>query len=459
MVFESEAILNENGDYKFDDFLYSFFLDLDPEMAEELTEIFTPLLENFDKDIDTLIREKLDLSLDSYALAANTVEGERLRSNASTHYTLMGLIGFAFGLVVLFCLIYALLYGTKRGVDRRIATNNNLIRYARRAEPATDFRITPFLPETLLCLLGSYLLYRSSTRFILLAFSFSFSSFLDINSALVQNQSLTQLFYVSMFLLYFLDFDTFLDDRRVQGKIALYFLCFVALHVVETSLITFFAESPSLVYQQFAQIKFPNMFGSICCYFIIMHFLFFTPKRVNTRKKLRIYRLCSLLPVLLIFGSKIIFNGGEKFFGWSLPIWLKYMFNGERITFSLLCVGYLFGLYFLRLFFEKRYGTENARKYFNGNRFLWQKNILTCLLVCVIALISYLFRNNPVASTLGLGEFKELLILLPLLLFYHPHKGPRNRLVDAFTMGVYLLALCYGYVVGGIILLLGFLTT
>lgn len=458
-TFQCTAVQKEDGSYEAGDFIPSFFVEVDEEKNEELLAILEPRAAVFDAEIEKLIEEKLGISLNLMSLCEEVSEAEDRISALSTRHILFLAGGFVAGLLVLFCLMYCLLYGTKNGEGGQIHPRGNLVHYARRAEPATDLKIPPFLPETALSLFGSYLLYRSSLRFIYLAISFSFTALMDVDTAMVQNQSLMQLFYVAMFLLYFLDFDSFMDDRRVQGRIIMYFLLYVALYTAEVLLITGFADSPSLVYQFLAQLRLPNMFGSICCYFIIMHFLFFTPKRITNRRRLIWYRLCSLIPVLIILGSKVIFNGAERFFGWDLPLPVKYLFNGERITFSLLCIGYLFGLYFLRLHFEKRYGTENAHKYFNGNRFLWQKNIMSCLLVLLIALLSYLLKDNAIASVLGVGESQTLLLLIPLLLFYHPHKGPRNRLVDFITMGAYLAALCYGYVIGGIVLLLGIIAT
>ena len=121
----------------------------------------------------------------------------------------------------------------------------------------------------------------------------------------------------------------------------------------------------------------------------------------------------------------------------------------------MLCVSYLFMLFFLRLFFERRYGTENARKIFNGNRFLWIKNGLTCLLILFIVVLNLLMGRGSQAVDFGWGQTTDLLLLVPLIFFYHPHKGPRSRLVDALTMTYYIFALSVGYVLAIIIVLLG----
>ena len=423
------------------------------EAPPEILSAISSHLNTFNRDIDNTIKELLGLDLD-HAELADQVYLVRSREEKST--LLYGgaiVTGSLLGLVFLFCLFYSLIYGTKKGVGKHFLTGSNMMDHFRQTSLKTDLRFTPFLPETFLSITGSLLLLFSSGRFVNLALSFTASPLMDISESLIFNRNMMQIFYIAMFLLYFIDFDTFLDDKRVLGRIVMYFLLYIGLYAVETVLVLTLAESPSLLFRALSQLRLPNMFGSICCYYIIMYFLYFTPKYINTRKRLLFHRLCSLLPVFVIFGSKLVFNGGEKYFGWKLPVAVKYLFNGERTTFSLLCIGYLFGTFLLRYYFEKRLGTESALRYFNGNRFLWLKNGLTCGLILIISLINWLCRNNSVAASFGLEESRDLVLLIPLILFYHPHKGPRNRFIDAFTMAVYFFALSFGYIRGGLILL------
>ena len=71
--------------------------------------------------------------------------------------------------------------------------------------------------------------------------------------------------------------------------------------------------------------------------------------------------VCCFIPVIILFGTYVIFNGANTSFGWNLPDWALYLFASERIPFSLLCVSYLFGVYFLRLFFAHN-ALQNVRR-------------------------------------------------------------------------------------------------
>ena len=53
-------------------------------------------------------------------------------------------------------------------------------------------------------------------------------------------------------------------------------------------------------------------------------------------------------------------------------------------------------------------------------------------------------------NKLGIGVNTGLIVLVPFLLFYHPHKGPRNLVVDYLTLGLYGLSLIWAYLFAAI---------
>ena len=106
-----------------------------------------------------------------------------------------------------------------------------------------------------------------------------------------------------------------------------------------------------------------------------MLFLFNNPKWANTTKRLITFRLLSLIPVTLIIITTIL-NYVSKMNNWNIPLWFAYLINTGRPQISILCILYLFGLYILRVAFKLRYGTDNCKKYFNGNRYMIYKKTL-----------------------------------------------------------------------------------
>ncbi len=427
----------------------------DQDLIENLHAIMLQHVDTFYTDMESLVEDRLDLNFDMQLLLRAACQAASRYQSVFYRSVIFLIAGGCLALFLLFCLIYCLIYGTKNGVVRRPMTNSNLVRYARHAEPRTDCRLTPFLPETVLSLTGSTILLLSSARILNYAIVFSGSATLDLSTVRVMNTQFMNYFYLGMFLLYFLDFDTFLDDIRVMGRIFLYLFLYLGLFALEFAVMSYLSAVNSPVFNLAAGFTPPNMFGTICLYFVIMLFLFFTPRFIKTKRRLIVYRLCSLIPVLIIFGTHFISKWSDLFFEEELPLWLRLMLNEEKIAFSVLCVGYLYLLYFLRLFYEHRYGTDSAQKIFNGNRFIWVKNGLSCLLIFLIVAVNQLLGLSSRALDFGWGQTTDLLLLVPLILFYHPHKGPRNRAVDAFTMAYYLFALSYGYFWAVVMILAG----
>ena len=451
-----EGLIDVRGETPVLERLYSKISSVeDPALKEQLSAVMLSEIGSYHSDIEDLIFSELGLKVDLEQLRTDSVAAYSSYQSGFILSIVFLVLGGCLALLFLFCLIYCLIYGTKKGVGRQVMTNNNLVRYAMRAEPKTDLRFAPFLPETLLSIVGSTILFNSSLRLLSYAAVFVGIGDMDLSTAGVLNTQLMNFFYLGMFLLYFLDFDTFLDDMRVMGRIFLYLFLYLGLYALEYGIMSYLESSGSPLYNFAASFTPPNMFGTITQYFVIMLFLFFTPRFVTTRKRLVAYRLCSLIPVLIIFGTHVISKGAKTLFDWDLPLSLRLLLSEEKIAFSVLCVSYLFMTFFLRLFFEHRYGTDNARKIFNGNRFIWIKNSLTCLLIAVIVGVNQLLGNNSQAVDFGWGQTTDLLLLTPLILFYHPHKGPRSRFVDALTMTYYLIALTAGYFLAVIVIVLG----
>ena len=408
------------------------------EVPEEYGRVVKEYADSFFADYDGLIREKLslDLSAEKIFTEAVTVTDrvDGIAQNAEIRY----FITIVTGLLSLFGLIYSFVYGTRNGKGRDFSRRLPDPRRGTR-EPRTDIRFFPFIPETVFEIIGIVLLAFASLRFqIYLVLAFMPGAGLAVDEIRNMYDFFMMIFYAGMFLLYFIDFDLFMDDRRVIRNFFAYLLVFVGLYLTEQIFLRMLNDE-SLLFSVIGT-KLPNMFGSISMYFLIMYLLYFTPKFINTRKKLVFFRSLSVVPVIILFGTYVIFNGANTSFGWNLPDWALYLFASERIPFSLLCVSYLFGVYFLRLFFIRRYGEEAARRLFNGNRFLFLKNGMACLIIIVLAVADQLIADIPGARSWGFGYMFFALFLVPLVLFYHPRKGPRNRIVDYVILVLYFLA-------------------
>lgn len=157
------------------------------------------------------------------------------------------------------------------------------------------------------------------------------------------------------------------------------------------------------------------------------------------------FRLLTIIPVSIIITNTLIFHFANTLWGWNLPNSVLFLFSSEKTQFSLLCVIYLLGLFFLKLYYEKKYGREKALTLMGGNRFLFAKNSIAALTVLFIGIMEIALSGSKNANTLGLGKYPFIIFLAPLLLFYHPHKGERNQTLDWTTLILYILSFAGGY--------------
>ena len=419
------------------------------EKYNEYITILSSKMDTFASDIDALISEKDPTFAPEIAEKAKLLnkylnEGNAKVNGVSIYSFIARYLGIVLSGLCVFITVFGFLYGTRKGVVVNYRPTQLEVPVDEVHRMKTDFHISPFIPETVLEFLGIILVFLGSLRVIVYGMGFANGTLGQI----ITNQvsiNYANLFMIGMFLLYFMDFDIFLDDKRVFRNIFLYLIVFICLYALE-NLLYRSINSGSIVGTFAATLKLPNMFSSIACYYFIMLFLFYTPQRIKKKSTLIIYRCCSIIPVGVIIAFWILYNGYNVLFTADWPLEVRNLFNGEKFPFSILAMTYLFSLFFLRLFFERKYGKEKATVFFNGNRFLWIKNILIVSIIIIIGVVELILKDNSVANKLGLGRYYIIFILIPFLAFYHPHKGPRNTPLDWTTLGLYLIAVLIAYV-------------
>jgi transcriptional regulator with XRE-family HTH domain len=441
--------------------------DMEAELPKEESDAVKKKMESHVLEVtgkfNTLIKE--NLSIKDYEFYSGLLT-DRLNGSKDNLFMEVFSLAMAIGGVVLvgtflFAIIFFLLFGKKKdlkailtrglNVDEELAMEPKPVERTFKT-PKKDIRFFPFIPETVFEIAGILLVFFGSMRVI-----YNVASVLLMNNTVNQaaydtvSNALFMFFTVGMFLLYFIDFDIFLEDRRCLRNFFLYGIVFFGLYVVECTLIEYLSNSRGIATIVTNYYVVPNNFGTISCYFGIMVFLFMHPKWVNTKTKMVIFRLLALLPIAWIFISSFIFRNYSSW-GWDLDTWQLYFFDSERPQFSVLCVSYLVGLYLMRRFFKWRYGRENAKRFFNGNRYYFLKNLLVCGIILILSLTEFLFRNAN-SDIKSMGGYWQIIFLVPFLLFYHPHFGRRNKFVDYLTLGLYFVFFGIGYLVAGCIVL------
>ncbi len=479
------------GEFYIDDYIMlenGENLDKESSLYKEVQGKMVEYINNVKSDFNLLIKEKLDLNYDFYdEILVDHASGAS--KNLEKEIISLVLIFSGIGLtgLFLFTIIFSFFFAIKNtksknttslelvsndvllnneekleeindkkeiGIKEKEVISNESFDYTKplgKRIPKKDIRFFPFIPETVFEIIGIILVMLGSVRIIYMIYYIFAGEGINQEAFNQISNGLFSTFTIGMFLLYFIDFDIYLDDRRSLRNIFGYFLVFIGLYFSECILIEYLIRMRGLFTIFGEKYIIPNNFGSISCYFAIMFFLFYNPKFLTTKKRTIIFRLMSIIPIVWVFVTTLIFEN-YKAWGWDLSLWGKYFINSERPQFSILCVSYLVGLYFIRLFFKHRYGEINAKKFFNGNRFYFIKNIFVCLIIALIALIEYIFKDTN-TNIKGIGNYYQIIYLIPILFFYHPHHGSRNKGVDYLTLGLYGLFLCFGYIIAGLIVL------
>ena len=445
-----EGLFTYDNGYKITDYASL----LPNELLEKVTNHLNDT--DLDKVFSNLLYDKLGLDYDYYEEILVPYSQGSLRTGSTILIIVfLKFVFLIFGALSLFGYIYFMLYGTKH-IDERKAFEHNDKFFEFNPlviDLKKDLRFGPFVPETILEIVGIVLVAIGSLRPIVYA-----SSLINYSSnTLATTDNLLSVQLLGIFLLCFLDLDLFMDDKRALRNVALYSIMFFVLYYIEVQIMVLLEDAGTLFSIIPSMFLMPNPFAMYSMYFLIMLFLYFTPKIIKTKKGLLIYRLLSILPTIYILVSFFLSNG-NYFFGMDMSnLWFKYFFSGNRFAFSIIAIIFLYGYYFIRLHYKKKYGEENASKYFMGNRFLWNKNLFIALIFLVVWIFEMTLSGNKAMNDMGLGLNKGLIFLVPLLLCYHPHKGERNLGVDYTTLGLYFFAFSYGYIIAIFIGIIGIL--
>lgn len=427
--------------------------DVQPVINEKIEET----IDEFSIEMENLIYERLNINIDfNNDLIINVIKNKSKLLKSIVFLFVGGLTSICLLLSLIYLLIYSFLYGNEENTIRILRNSTTyseltINKYSKKQRIKKDIKIFPFLPEALLKLLGIILTCAGSIRILLIFLKF-LGFFPDSPYIQSLDYELDIYFSIGLFLIFFINFDIFKDDRRSIRNVFLYFIVYIGLFILE--LIIIFTVKKFAVGRLFFEntnATLPNYFGTICCYFLIMLFLFNNPKWANTNKKLLIFRLFSLIPILTIIVSTYL-NYASKMYNWNCPLWFKYLINTGRPQISILCILYLVGLYFLRLTFKMKYGTEACKTLFNGNRYLICKNLLMTNIILIISLMEFILCKNTLAHKFDLGLYPHFIMLAPLMLLYHPHTGGRNKKTDYLILGTYIFFFGLGYfIIGGLL--------
>jgi transcriptional regulator with XRE-family HTH domain len=326
-----------------------------------------------------------------------------------------------------------------------------------------NMSLQPYIPETALRMIVLVLvLICSIVIFQLTAVidGISFTSFKDIAAILsdaFKNKSellalarIWPLIPVATLLWFFVRIEIMQARGNIVPQILMFFFFGILYYVAEYSF-SFYWASSSDIYHYYLMMLFTafmpgNMFWGICCFSLIVLFLLTTPAGIKSKPARICWRLLAILPAGYLLLS-YFYSVGTSLWGWATwPSYAADLLYRKQLTPTLFAISYPLCLYFYRRHINKKYGPENAAIYASGNRYYFMKNIFAASIIAVIALLNAAMQGNALAGTLDMKKSYWIAILIPLVLFYHPHVGKRNTIFDLAFALTYAAFFSFGYV-------------
>ena len=207
------------------------------------------------------------------------------------------------------------------------------------------------------------------------------------------------------------------NGGKTLSKAAISFLIFFFLAGMETALI---ALTGAWGYD-FSELIFDyvpgSVFQAVALLFLVHFFLSFTPAFLQNKGRgaFVLWRCLSLLPLSLLIASVIISNAHVLFVDVAKNIYVSFWFPSSVLSASIISVLLLYGQFFLRLYFKKRYEGRSSY-YFNGNFFALWSNLLTILVFLLTYVLIVSLKGNEYAYYLGLINGEWILTIIPFFL-------------------------------------------
>ena len=153
--------------------------------------------------------------------------------------------------------------------------------------------------------------------------------------------------------------------------------------------------------------------------YVLFLFLFFKPSFIRDKKPYRtvLWRLLSLIPLGIIIAVIIVGNYYELFYGVKRNIYVLFWCSNSKVELSLLTVLFIYASFFIKLYFQQKYGLSKAHLFYNGNRYIMINNIVCCSIIVLVAIFDLFFKNTEYGYYLGLGDNLWILALIPFIIF------------------------------------------
>ena len=209
-------------------------------------------------------------------------------------------------------------------------------------------------------------------------------------------------------------------------KIIYYLFLFLFVASLETAVIvitnSWGYDISSLIYRYIPG----NIFQIIAVQYLIYLFLFFQPPFLNKRKKWvrYLWHSLSFIPLGFLIVSYFVSNAYALTYGVQENVFVNFWFPNGFLPLSVVSTLFMYTIFFLSLFYEKKYGPRKAQVFFYGDRYTLIENLVCVGYIIIVGLLDLLFIHNQYGYYLGLGYNYWIFTLIPFILLtkYSPNR-------------------------------------
>ncbi len=307
--------------------------------------------------------------------------------------------------------------------------------------------ISPIIKEGYIKIIGVILLTISS--FALLFYYTKYLNRLDFGIYLESNtlKRITNITRIGSIALVAVTCKTYTKDIYSVRKTALFFLFGIWFYFIEYFFLRRAFESNILIYMFKSYIP-SNFFLAVFLLLLLSLFLFSTPKFIDSKKKLIIYRSFSVIPVILFILSYTIKTLNVRGII-DLPLEIELIIPQKTVGIELFGVLYLFSMFIYETIIVKKYSRGYLNQYKYTNKYYWISNLIICLLLVFITLIEYIPYLNEQLSFIGVGKLKYTYLLIILFALYHPRIEKPNGLQNTIYALSFIISIVIPYLLLG----------
>lgn len=304
---------------------------------------------------------------------------------------------------------------------------------------------TPIVPEVLIRIVAFILMVIGSMSIYYIFSAIMNGDIIGTFDSLQYRATVASLSTLGILLIFFIKLDI-IENKK--STFLLNFMLFFAgfiFYVLMLLISKDITSSPALNRFSIVLDFLPgNIMWGMLAFNTLTSILLSKPKfKTHEKRNTIIYRLLALIPFGYMIASSLI-QIGKKAWGWNLPFEVSSLFFTKALIITAFSILYVLVIYVYRKIIDHKFGKENAETYVLGNRYQYIKNLLIAFVFVILGVADLLLGKTTFGSKMGFGAYSGIFYLIPVILLYHPHRGPRNKKWDIVFNAAYGFSMMIG---------------